>query len=133
MGSCRVYSQRANALVIEGDKARRVSMLELESGNHYWSTAKTSLQAVALSETGQFMSLPSRPLQANESWGQLYARGARAFMSTSGALTAIDTRNASVPTAVRHDTQGWGRQSLEVSEDRAYCALGQYGVLSIDL
>ena len=158
LGKCRMYSQRANALVIEGDKARRVSMLEMESGlrgtgsmavsderlfflsnvstqnaQGHWNTAKTSLETVALSETGQFVSLPSLALKKEESWGQLYARGARAFMSGSGALTVIDTRSSGLPEAVRHDMQGRGCQSLEVGHDHAYCALGQYGVISIGL
>jgi hypothetical protein len=33
----------------------------------------------------------------------------------------------------QHDLGGWGCNALEVHGDRAYCALGQYGVVGIDL
>jgi hypothetical protein len=154
-GVCRTYRRRANALVLEGDKARRISMLALDSderdsgsiavsdqrlffttsaarlGDEYEPQSQ-QLESYAFSNGGQFLRLPSTELEG-EYYANISARGARAFQSMSGALVVIDTRDAEKITTKRHDLQGWGCDSLEVRGDRAYCALGQYGVVTLDL
>jgi hypothetical protein len=155
-GVCRIYRRRANALVLENDEsARRVSMIELDNTkrvsesisvsderlfvttrevrNYNEGPGEPQLETFAFAETGQLVRLPPLSLEGAGYWGTLYARGARAFMSSQGALTVIDTRDTEQPSVQRHDMQGWGCSSLEVQGDRAFCALGQYGVFSIDL
>jgi hypothetical protein len=100
-----------------------------------WNTAHPPEQRVesfAFNPDGQLVRLKPVDVDDGDYWGQLYARDARAFTSSSGRLTVIDTR-ADEPSIKHHDMQGWGCDSLEVSGDRAYCALGQYGVFAVDL
>jgi uncharacterized secreted protein with C-terminal beta-propeller domain len=155
VGVCRTYRRRANALVLEGNKARRISMVDLDSDERVSGTIAISderlfytsskvrphtyegppdaqLDAFAFSSMGQFVRLPPLVTDAEE-WGSLSARGARAFQSTPGGLVVVDTRDTEHPSTKRHDLQGWGCASLEVQGDRAYCALGQHGVVALDL
>jgi hypothetical protein len=154
---CRTYRRRANALVLEGDKARRVSLVNLDTDTRDSGSIAVSnerlfvttygrraynesappeqrLESFAFSADGQFVRLRALDMdEGGEYWGNLYARGTRAFTSSSGQLTVVDTSDKRAPSLKRHDTQGWGCSSLEVAGERAYCALGQYGVFSVDL
>jgi uncharacterized secreted protein with C-terminal beta-propeller domain len=153
---CRIYRRRANALVLEGDSARRVSMVELDGDKRSSGSisvtnqrlfvtthpvraeyspgpSEQQLETFAFSDGGQFVRLPPLELEGTGYWGGLSARDARAFMSSQGSLTVIDTADTEAPKLTRHDMQGWGCSSLEVHGDRAFCALGQFGVFSVDL
>ena len=68
-------------------------------------------------------------------WGssRIVARGARAFLVGSNTMYVIDTTVPTAPEVVVHDMPGWYCSSLEVQGDRAYCAMGMQGVLTIDL
>ena len=48
-------------------------------------------------------------------------------------MVVIDTSEAGIPTLVKHDMPGYSCGSLQVDEDRAYCAMGMNGVLSFEL
>jgi hypothetical protein len=153
--TCRIYRRRANALVLEGDTARRVSQLDLDTDTRVSQTVSvtgerlfvttsdkrtpsnarapiTTLDVYAYADSGQFVKHPGVEL-GDDPWGTLYAFGTRVFTSSSGSLTVIDTGNPEAPTKKRHEIQGWGCDSIEVQGERAYCALGQYGALTIDL
>jgi hypothetical protein len=156
---CRTYRRRANALVLEGDTARRVSQVNLDSSARQSGSIAVSderlfvvtykhqvrydgppseqrLESFAYNADGRFVRLPALEIEGDDysyySAG-LYAHGARAFMSYNGYLTVMDTSDEQTPRATRHDTQGWGCASIEIEGERAYCALGQYGVFRVDL
>jgi uncharacterized secreted protein with C-terminal beta-propeller domain len=154
---CTVYRRRANALVLEGNKARRVSMVDLDtaartsgsiavSGQRLFVTTgrerrwdgtdeapEVRMESFAFATSGELTRLAPVELDDNALWSSLYARGARAFISTSGRLSVVDTRNAETPSVSQHDMQGWGCDGVEVDGDVAYCALDQYGVARIAL
>ena len=156
-GLCHRYNRRANVLAIEGDKARRISLVELDSdarasafvavsdervffltqerdSNYGENPPKTRLETLAYTAQGRFERLPTVPLERlGWWWGQVYARGERAFIAESGGLSVIDTHDRAKPVLDRHELSGWGCSSLEVAGDKAYCALGEYGVVNIDL
>jgi len=156
-GRCRIFSRRINALTIDDNVATRKSQLLLDderlssfvsvSDERVFYTSyerrsyndsrapKTRLETLAYTKTGQFRMLESVNLDSPSWWwGQIYARGARAFIPLDGKLAVVDTTDTSVvPVLEKHDTQGWGCSSLEVHADRAYCALGMFGVASFDL
>ncbi len=154
---CKNYSRRINALTIGDGVATRMSLLLLDDERvssfvavsdervFYTSstrrayddhqTPRTRLETVAYTKNGQFLTLNSVALDSpGWWWGQIYARGTRAFIPLDGKLGVVDTTDASAtPRLVKHDMQGWGCSSLEVHEERAYCALGMFGVASFDL
>jgi hypothetical protein len=89
-------------------------------------------------ERGQLMQLPSQQLRRVPRdnyyyYGQLYARGERAFEIFDNTVTVVDTLAPTAPTHLSRELPLWGCQSLEVSADSAYCAVGQRGVEVIDL
>jgi hypothetical protein len=91
-------------------------------------------------EDGTLTRLPSVELrrQADNGgyymdYGQLYARGERAFAVYDNTMTAVDTAQLTNPRKLTHDLPGYGCASLEVGADAAYCAQGQRGVEVIDL
>jgi len=155
--TCRVYSRRINALTLDDDKATRVSMLLLDnerlssfvslSDERVFYTSyergavsrnrppKTRLEALAYTSKGQFRMLESVPLEQAGWWfSDIVARGTRAFVPLNGSLAVIDTSDAeAAPTLKKHDMQGWGCSSIDVHGDRAYCALGMFGVATVDL
>jgi hypothetical protein len=62
------------------------------------------------------------------------ARGKRAFLSSTGNLEVITSRDGKLQSA-SHDLRSYGcySDSLEVVGDQALCAQGMYGVQSIPL
>jgi hypothetical protein len=48
-------------------------------------------------------------------------------------LVVIDASGGGEPDVREVDMPGWHCQSLEVRAGRAFCAMGPYGVLTIDL
>jgi hypothetical protein len=48
-------------------------------------------------------------------------------------MTIFDTTDATAPSYSRQEMPGVSCESLEVSGDRAYCALGQRGVEAFEL
>ncbi|HVZ32904.1 MAG TPA: hypothetical protein VG963_10780, partial [Polyangiaceae bacterium] len=92
-------------------------------------------------EDGVLTRLPSVELRRQQNdgsyyymdYGQLYARGERAFAVYDNTMTAVDTAQPMNPRKLTHDLPGYGCQSLEVGGDAAYCAQGQRGVEVIDL
>lgn len=99
-------------------------------------TAPITLEALRLSG-GQLTRLPSEELrrQPNNAYyyGELFARGDRAFEIYDNTVTVVDTAEPMAPARLSHEIPSWGCQSLEVSADTAYCAVGQRGVEVIDL
>jgi hypothetical protein len=153
---CTIYRRRANALVLEGNRARRVSMVDLDTATRASGSIAVSsqrlfvttgreqrwdgteppnvrMESFAFAKSGELTRLAPVDLDDDAQWSSIYARDARAFISTSGRLTVVDTRNAAAPSATQLDMQGWGCDGVEVDGDVAYCALGQYGVARISL
>jgi len=95
------------------------------------------LESVAF-ESGQLVQLPARelrriPRNTSSYYGDLYARGERAFELFGNQATVLDPLDANAPLRVWHGLQGEGCQSLELSGDKAYCAQGAGGIEVIDL
>jgi hypothetical protein len=92
-------------------------------------------------EDGVLTRLPSVELRRQQNdgsyyymdYGQLYARGERAFAVYDNTMTAVDTAQLMNPRKLTHELPGYGCQSLEVGGDAASCAQGQRGVEVIDL
>jgi hypothetical protein len=66
-------------------------------------------------------------------YGELLARAERAFEIYDNTVTVVDTADSSDFKRLEHELPNWGCQSLEVSSDTAFCAVGQRGVEVIDL
>jgi hypothetical protein len=98
-------------------------------------TSPVTLESL-LMDGGRLTRLPSQELRRTPGgyyYGQLYARAERVFEIFDNTVTVIDTLDPGAPTRLSHELPIWGCQSLEVSEDTAYCAAGQRGVEVIDL
>lgn len=102
------------------------------------SITPVTLETLQLS-AGALSRLPSQLLrrQSNNVYGyaysELFARGDRAFEIHDNTITVVDTADAADITRLDHELPNWSCQSLEVSADTAYCAVGQRGVEVIDL
>jgi hypothetical protein len=104
-------------------------------------SASTPISALTLEslrlDAGQLTRLPAQELRREPNFGYtsgtLFARGDRAFEIAGNTVSVVDTGNLESPAMLTHELPGWGCQSLEVTEDAAYCALGQRGVEVIDL
>ncbi len=100
------------------------------------ATSPITLESLRLN-AGQLTRLPSQELrqQSSDNYysGELFARDERVFEIFDNTVTVIDTQTPSAPTRLSHELPGYGCQSLEVSGDAAYCAVGQRGVEVIDL
>lgn len=160
-GRCRVWDRHLNSLRVEGNRAIRLSRANLDAGGKLsqriavsdervfvgrseplrWSrespdTAARELSVFAFASNGQLQTLPTVALDETRSWywsPQLVARGSRAFLSETNALSIIDTRNKLEPVVTEHEMPGWYCSSLQVDAEHAYCALGAYGVERFDL
>jgi hypothetical protein len=157
-GACNLYDRRAHLLEIEDDRAIRTSMVYLDNEDHvsttiavsnerlfygtyergqnggYYGEPVSRINTLAFGDDGRFKKLDTVKLTASTGWwNQIYARGARAFIAGSGSMQVVDTRNVDKPAVKSFDMLGWGCGSLEVHEDKAYCALGEYGVFTFDL
>jgi hypothetical protein len=97
-----------------------------------------TLESLQLS-AGELTRLPSEVLRRQNigtysyAYGELLARGERAFEIYDNTVTVVDTANPVEPARLSHEIPSWGCQSLEVSGEAAYCAVGQRGVEVIDL
>ncbi len=151
---CRTYKRRLNSLTLDGDVAKRVSQ-SLIDGDVWASSVAVSdervfsltqewrenapphrtIHTMAFEDDGSLRKLPDVELDTlgYSWWGQLVARDDRAFMAGSNTLTVIDARGDSTPKVQDHDMAGWSCNSLEVRDDTAYCALGQFGVAAFPL
>jgi hypothetical protein len=112
------------------------------SGGEGATTPPLELSPITLEtlrlDAGALTRLPSRELRrmSNDGYyyGQLYARDERLFEIFDQTVTVIDTFDPMVVTpSISHELPGWDCASLEVSEDAAFCAVGQRGVEVIDL
>jgi hypothetical protein len=89
-------------------------------------------------DAGALTRLPSRELRRMAKdgyyYGQLYARDERLFEIFDQTVTVVDTFDPTVVTpTISRELPGWDCASLEVSENAAFCAVGQRGVEIIDL
>jgi hypothetical protein len=161
-GQCRLYDRLLNALVLEGNVARRVSQADLdgelvstqlafsadrvfvarlEAGRYQYDAVnptprRREVVSFSIQGNGQLGRLPSVSFGKGEPygwWPEMVARGTRAFLTDLNEMTVIDTSVPSAPSLKKHEMPGYYCSSLQVSGDKAYCAMNQYGVTTIDL
>jgi len=159
---CQVARRSISSLSISGDRAVRKSQLSLDvtrrtqsiavSGSRIFYTTTEFPSALAVTvtpvtletlqlEAGELVQLPSEQLrqqtnpvyQNRNGFGELLARGDRAFEIYDNTVTVVDTAQATAYERLEHELPSWGCQSLEVAADRAFCAVGYRGVEVIDL
>ena len=117
--------------------ARERALPEQADPAYSYEVTPLLLESVAI-DSGVLVPLPAQELRGiNRNsfsyYGALYARGERAFEFFGAEATVIDTFDANAPKRLTRGWQGFGCHSLEVSDDRAYCAAGDAGVEIFDL
>ena len=161
-GTCRIWDRQVNGLSIEGGRATRVGRVLLDaegvvtniavSADRIFALRNTYARApegyvevdavdvltVDILPTGHLRQRADVPLteSARRGWyygGPLQARDGRAFLTRSNEMVVIDATGPGRPSVATHDMPGWHCQSLQVSGDRAYCAMGVHGVMAMDL
>lgn len=159
-GTCVRWHRRLSSLLVEGDVARRVSMLDLNQSDDQTfrsvgSIAVSDLRvffqtyeydrdgyqyldnqvtALGFGTDGRLSTLGSVTTDADY-WYGLVARGERAFVSGYGTLSVVTSPNDQRPTVGSYDLRSWycDSGSLEVVGDVAFCAGGGFGVQRIAL
>lgn len=161
-GICTRWHRRVHSLVLEGDVATRVSLLDLDAidsdgiartaqevavtssrifyqrwayGENTWQRVDPQIVALGFAPDGKLSDLGSIEPEVGEMWGSLVARDKRAFLSAGGMMEIITSENGQPLTSEVHELRSWGcyADSLEVTTDQVLCAQGQYGVQSIPL
>ncbi len=161
-GTCRVWDRRVNGVAIEDDRATRLSSVLLDAEGVATNIAVSSDRVFALRNTytrapegyieveavdvltvdilptGRLRPRPDVRIADSSPYGWYYggplqARDGRAFLTQSNEVVVVDATGTGTPTVATHDMPGWSCQSLQVSGDRAYCAMGHHGVLAMDL
>ncbi|MBN1610305.1 MAG: beta-propeller domain-containing protein [Polyangiaceae bacterium] len=161
-GNCHRWYRRLNSLVLEDGKARRVSLLRVETdsdsgkpryadqiavtdsrlfferwtqGEENWDRVDPEVVSLALTEDGRLSELGSIVPESAYAWGELVGRGKRAFLTGNGRFEVITSESGKRLTSSVHELRSWGcyGSSLEVAGDTALCALGMYGVQRIPL
>jgi uncharacterized secreted protein with C-terminal beta-propeller domain len=156
---CRVQRRSINGLVLEGDRAVRVSQVLLDRDQRTSSIAVSdsrvfyttsdfpnpsvngavSLSPVTLNtlriDGGSLQALAPVDLGSKPYyWGDLRARGDRVFEISDSKLTVVDTADGEAPAQKSFELPGYSYcASLEVSGDAAFCAMYQRGVEVFDL
>jgi uncharacterized secreted protein with C-terminal beta-propeller domain len=116
----------ANGIAVTG--SRVFASYQSYSGNNY----QTKLRSLAVKGDGQLDDLGVTDV-SDMSWGNLVARGKRAFISAQGQLIVVDTSDTSNVEVTSHEMGGYYCNALEVADDTAYCALGEQGVQAFPL
>ncbi|MEM7448026.1 MAG: hypothetical protein AAF355_07285 [Myxococcota bacterium] len=159
-GACHIYHRLLNTLRVGDTTAELVSRVDLDgarisrhvavSEGHVFTIADDAapydwteptpidryIHSYRINEGHEIQELDpvflSEAANSWFSWPQLAARSSRAFLTDSNVLHVV-TAEGSTPTVEAHEMPGWSCQSLQATDDRAFCAMGQSGVLAIDL
>jgi hypothetical protein len=105
----------------------RTAYVDYAPGAEVPATALPPLTPVTLEalqlNAGELARLPSHELRRTRDsyagYGQLYARGDRAFEIFDQTVTVVDTVDPSQATRLSHELPNWSCSSLEVSDDTA--------------
>jgi hypothetical protein len=76
------------------------------------------------------------PVEMGPGWLPMHlahAEDTRLTLPYGTGLTVVDASDPNAPTLHEHDLQGYSCQDLMVSDDTAYCALGQWGLQVLSL
>jgi hypothetical protein len=161
LGECNVFQRTLNALSLEADKARRLSNVLIDDEWRTTAVAVSDervfvsqqlavapadatspalpkrMKAYRMTAAAEFQEIANLPVEddlvAPSYNGGLRARGRRAFEASAGQMLVVDTEDAMSPRLSRHEMPGYSCASLEVADDKAYCALGTRGVEVFDL
>jgi hypothetical protein len=152
---CRTYRRRLNVLDLEGETALLRDSRVIDEDTVAGSSAvsddriffnvsvwdedpssnappKNYVRVLSYDASGDIDLLDQVQLESGWWYGQLVARDGRAFLTGDNELTVIDATGSSAE-VTRHEMPGWWCSQLEVQNDVAYCAMGQYGVMSFEL
>ena len=160
-GTCVRWHRRLNSLVLDGDVARRMSVLDLRTEES--DGIIRSAGSIAVSKSRVFYQTHARDYVENRAlegqvsalgvlsdgrltalgsiatpgdyWTSIVARDQRAFLSAYGTLEVVTSPNAGPLTRTEHDLRAWycNHGSLEVVGNQAFCAGNQFGVQRIVL
>ena len=148
---CRTYRRVVHTLGLDGNDATLVDSAMVDKVNSwangiavtdsrvfasyqtYTDTNQTlNLRTLALHGSGQLDDLGVTDV-SDMGWGNLVARGKRAFISAYGQLIVVDTSDTDSVEVTSHEMGGYYCNALEVAGDTAYCALGYQGVQAFPL
>lgn len=156
-GTCLRWHRRLHSLVLEGDLARRVGLVDLDTqagtrkvsqqiavtdsriffqrfsyDDTGWNFADAELVALGYGDDGKLIELASVEPKLQTPYVNLVARDQRAFLSGYGKLEVVTSDGAKLNSKL-HDLRSYECSSLEVTGDQALCALGEFGVQAISL
>jgi hypothetical protein len=161
-GTCVRWHRRLHSLVLDGNSARRLSFIDLETDgadgeartvpqiavtddrvffqrwsyrNNSWTLIDPEVVALGYAQDGRLSYIDSMKRENGSPYGSLVGRGKRAFLSDYGVLEVISSENDQSLSSSEHQLRGryCNGSSLEVVGDQAFCAMGMYGVQSIPL
>lgn len=141
--TCVTYQRAVNILQVDDKKAvlRARKVLETNFNNNVAVSSSRlfvlnfnddragSLDAYAIGDGIESLGRAAY----SGAWGNLFARGDRAFVVSAGVMTSVDAKGADDFKVKDHEMNGSWCSALEVHGDRAYCALGYNGVQSFEL
>src|SRR5690606_31825097 len=96
-----------------------------------WNPSDPVLIALGYGNNGELEELGSFAPALEVPYTNLMARGKRAFLSGYGKLEVISSDDEL--SSKVHDLRSYQCSSLEVADDQALCALGEFGVQAIPL
>ena len=152
--TCRIYRRQLNVLALDGSTALLKDSREIDveayassiavSDSHIFyetilwdadgnSPPTATVTALAYNDEGEIGRVGEATLP--RTWyygGSLVARDGRAFLTGERELTVFDATGSDVEMTT-HEMGGYWCSQLEVQNDVAYCAMGQYGVQSFEL
>jgi hypothetical protein len=158
-GNCVRWHRRLNSLVLEEDLARRISSIDVDADvdgsrrstqqiavsneriffqRFSWTEDGVQLvdpQLVALgfADDGELAELGSLAPEQHQPYSALVARGKRAFLSSYGSLEVVTSADDGALRSKQHQLRAYYAGSLEVTDDQALWALGEFGVQAIPL
>jgi len=150
--SCHIYRRTVHTLELDGDQAVLTDSALIDQGDAwangvavtksrvfatYYSYddsgySSSLLRTFSIDGDGELSDLGQIDTE-DVSWGNLVARGNRAFISSYGQLIVVDSSDPDEVVMKKHEMGGYSCSALEVVDDTAYCALGYQGVQSFPL
>jgi hypothetical protein len=148
---CKTYRRIVHTLDLAGEEAVLIDSALIDQGD-FWANGVAAtdtrvfasyytyvgdgpvakVRTLSLGADGELENLGDVDT-SNVPWGNLVARGDRAFVSAQGQLIVVDAGDPAAVEVTTHEMGGYYCEALEVAGDTAYCALGYQGVQAFPL